>query len=222
MAYKNQQRISQEIFKQQQKQTAGRAGDAGVGQDKAALMRDRTASSQVAPCQRSLRSESSANRTTRSNHGSGDRRRTVELSLWVEPVVKDEIVRRARRNGLSISATGGALLRRAMQQSIDMEYGALLEPIIRQEIRKQMSAYSSRIALLLVRVAFAAEQTRNLVTNILARQPGVAPDVLDALLDHSANAAKGKITAKTPQLQRILDEVKSWFTESEEKTKGGA
>jgi hypothetical protein len=74
-----------------------------------------------------------------------------------------------------------------------------------------MQTYSSRIALSLVRVAFAAEQTRNLVTNILARQPGVAPDLLNKLLDSSADSAKSKITAKTPQLERIINEVKSWF-----------
>jgi hypothetical protein len=213
-------RIIQKIFQQQQKPTTERTADAGVGQDKTALTRDRAASSQVAPRPNMLRSKASYNGSMRSTPVNRGKKRTVELSLWVDPVVKDEIARRARRNNLSISATGGALLRRALQQSIDMEYGALLEPIIREEIRRQMRSFSSRIALLLVRVAFAAEQTRNLVTNILARQPGVEPDVLNTLLDHSANAAKRKITAKTPQLQHIIAEVESWFMEREE-TKGG-
>src|SRR3954465_14893399 len=167
------QQIIRKIFPQQQKATTGKATDAGVGQDKTALSRDRTASSQVAPRPDLLRSESLNNRSQRTTPINRDKKRTVELSLWVDPVVKEEIARRAKRNGLSISATGGALLKRALQQSIDMEYGALLEPIIRQEIRRQMRSFSTRIALLLVRVAFAAEQTRNLVTNILARQPGV-------------------------------------------------
>jgi hypothetical protein len=138
----------------------------------------------------------------------------------VSPVVKAELQRRAERNNLSLSATGGALLEKAVQESIDMEYGALLEPVIREAIGRQMRSYSSRIALLLVRVAFSAEQTRALVTNILDRQPGVDPDVLSTLLDHSANVAKRKITAKTPQLQRIIAEVESWFTERGE-TEGG-
>jgi hypothetical protein len=135
--------------------------------------------------------------------------------LWVDPVVKDELARRAKRNGLSLSAAGSELLKRGLQQNIDMEYGALLEPVIRHEIRRQMQTYSSRIALLLVRVAFAAEQTRNLTTNILDRvldRPrGQYPEILDQILDSSASSAKSKITAKTPQLERIINEVKSWF-----------
>src|SRR4051795_11692224 len=160
-------RIIQKIFQQQHKPTTGKTSHAGVGQDKTALSRDRTASSQVAPRPDLLRSESLNNRSQRTTPLNRGKKRTVELSLWVDPVVKDEIARRAKRNGLSISATGGALLKRALQQSIDMEYGALLEPIIREEIRRSMSSFATRIALLQVRVAFAAEQTRNLVTNIL-------------------------------------------------------
>jgi len=213
-------RIIQKIFQQQRKPTTGRTADAGVGQDKTALTRERAASSQVAPRPDMLRSDFLNNRSQRTTPINRGKKRTVELSLWVDPVVKDEIARRAKRNGLSISATGGALLRRALQQSIDMEYGALLEPIIREDLRRQMRTYSSRIALLLVRVAFSAEQTRALVTNILDRQPGVDPDILNTLLDHSANAAKRKITAKTPQLLHIIAEVESWFTEREE-TEGG-
>src|SRR3954451_22565011 len=146
-------RIIQKIFQQQQKPTTVRTSDAGVGQDKTALTRDRAASSQVAPRRNMPRSESLNNRSQRTTPVNRGRKRTIELSLWVDPVVKDEIARRAKRNNLSISATGGALLRRALQQSIDMEYGALLEPIIREEIRRQMRSYSSRLALLLVRVA---------------------------------------------------------------------
>src|SRR3954471_16901270 len=213
-------RIIQKIFQQQQKPTTGRTSDAGVGQDKTALTRDRAASSQIAPRRNMPRSESLNNRSQRTSPVNRGKKRTIELSLWVDPVVKDEIARRAKRNNLSISATGGALLTRALQQSIDMEYGALLEPIIREEIRRQMRSFSSRIALLLVRVAFSAEQTRALVTNILDRQPGVDSDILTTLLDHSANAAKRKITAKTPQLQHIIAEVESWFMEQEE-TEGG-
>src|SRR4051794_30080718 len=214
------QQIIRRIFPQQQKPTTGKATDAGVGQDKTALTRERAASSQVAPQRNMPRSHALNYSNQRTITPNRNKKRTVELSLWVDPVVKDEISRRAKRNGLSISATGGALLQRALQESIDMEYGALLEPIIREEIRRSMRSYSSRIALLLVRVAFSAEQTRALVTNILDRQPGVDPDILNTLLDHSANAAKRKITAKTPQLQHIIAEVESWFTEREE-TEGG-
>jgi hypothetical protein len=82
------------------------------------------------------------------------KRKTVHLTLWVKPVVKAELQRIAEREGVSVSATGGAFLEQALQQHVDMHYSALLHPIIEQAIAKQMRSYSSRIAMLLVRVAF--------------------------------------------------------------------
>ena len=76
---------------------------------------------------------------------------------------------------------------------------------------------STRLALLLVRVAFASEQTRSLVTNILKRQPGLSSEALDDILDRSAEAAKGKITKKTPQLEKVIAEVKDWLHASDTK-----
>jgi hypothetical protein len=213
-------RIIRKIFPQQQKTPTGKATDAGVGQDKGALGDARLSSAQASRTTRTQRARPTTENIVRSPITNTARRKREKLTLWVNPVVKAELQRRAASNKLSLSSTGGALLEKSLQQSVDMEYGALLEPAIREEIRRNMRSYSSRIALLLVRVAFSAEQTRALVTNILDRQPGVDPDILTTLLDHSANAAKRKITAKSPQLQRIIAEVESWFTEREE-TKGG-
>ena len=41
-----------------------------------------------------------------------------------------------------------------MQSDIHTQHEALLEPIIEQAIRKQMRSISTRLAVLLVRVAF--------------------------------------------------------------------
>ncbi len=185
----------------------------GVRQDKRAFLRARTASRQPASLKNDMRAHATTTKNIRSRNRNVQKRQTVQLTLWVKPIVKTELGQIAEREGLSISATGGAFLEKALQEHIDMQYGALLEPVIRQEIRSQMRAYSTRIALLLVRTAFASEQTRNLVTNILARQPGVKPEILDHILDSSSSAAKSKIIAKTPQLESIIAEVEQWFTE---------
>ncbi len=184
----------------------------GVRQDKRAFLRARTASRQPASLKNGMRAQANLTKNIRSRNRNEQKRQTVQLTLWVKPIVKTELGRIAEQEGLSISATGGAFLEKSLQQNIDMQYGALLEPVIRQEIRRQMRAYSTRIALLLVRTAFASEQTRNLVTNILARQPGVKPEILDHILDSSSSAAKSKIIAKTPQLESIIAEVEQWFT----------
>src|SRR3712207_8460553 len=51
----------------------------------------------------------------------------------------------------------------------------------------------------------------SLVTNILGRQPGVNPDILKTILEHSGKSAKGNITRKTPQLTELMDAVEQWM-----------
>jgi len=142
----------------------------------------------------------------------------VQLTVWLNPIVKAEIERLARKERISVSAVGAAFLEKAVQQNIDLEYGALLRPIIEDAIKANMQAMSTRLALLLVRVAFASEQTRSLATNILGRQPGINPEILTDILDQSAEGAKSKITRKTPQLAKLIAEVQSWFDTQEKKT----
>jgi hypothetical protein len=186
-----------------------------VGQDKPRSPRARTASPQPAPLQKDMRPQQMNRNTSRSQNRPTPKRKTVHLTLWVKPVVKTELQRRAEREGVSVSATGGAFLEQALQQHVDMHYGALLQPIIEQAIRKQMRGMSTRLAWLLVRVAFDSGQTRSLVTNILGRQSGVTPDVLKSILDGSSKTAKGNITRRTPQLTELLDAVEHWMVAEE-------
>jgi hypothetical protein len=135
------------------------------------------------------------------------------MTLWVHPLVKAEIQRTAGREGLSASTVGAAFLDQAIRQDIHSQYGALIEPIIEQAIRKHMRAYSNRLAVLLVRSLFASEQVRGLVTNILNRQPGVTQPVLEEILNGSSNVAKRNITRLTPQLAALVEEIKKWMDE---------
>jgi hypothetical protein len=75
-----------------------------------------------------------------------------------------------------------------------MQYSALLTPSIEAAIDKRMRQRDNRLAWLLVRVAFDTGQTRNLVTNILGRQPGVTEEVLKYILAMSQRTAKDTIT----------------------------
>src|SRR5205823_5342581 len=98
-------------------------------------------------------------------------RKDVQLNLWVRPGVKAELQRVAKREGLSVSAAGEALLENALHQDIHTQHGALLDTIIDTAIGKHMRAYSNRLAVLLVRSLFASEQTRSFAVNILGRVP---------------------------------------------------
>lgn len=191
----------------------------GLRQDKGASERARTASFHPAPRDRMMRSHHLNTNTSRSQKKRTPRRKTVHLTLWVKPIVKAELQRIAEREGLSVSGAGGTFLEKALQQHIDMQYSALLQPIIRETIVNQMRSISSRLAFLLVRVAFASEQTRSLATNILGRQPGMSPDVLNEILDRSSQAAKGKITQSTPQLEDLIAQVEQWLSIQDDEKK---
>jgi hypothetical protein len=149
------------------------------------------------------------------NHS--QKRKTVKVTLWVKPLVKAELERRAEQAGLSLSATGAAFLEKALQADIDMQYGTLLRPVIEKAIATHMRSYSSRIAMLLVRSVFASEQTRSLSANILGRQPGVTQQVLEDILNRSSLTAKRNITRITPQLAELLTEVEQWIQQGGEK-----
>jgi hypothetical protein len=157
------------------------------------------------------------NSPTRSQSRVNLKQKTVQLTLWVDPIVKAEVTRRAEREGLSVSATGRGFLEKAIQTDLDLEYGALLTPIIEAAIDKRMRARDSRLAWLLVRVAFDTGQTRSLVANILGKQQGMTEEKLKNILAMSQQTAKGNITRKTPQITELMEAVEKWLAEDEKK-----
>ena len=212
------------IFSNQANPSKNQNAHGDVRQDKRAFPRARIRSGQPARSHIPMRAQPLSNNTPRSQNPPIADRKKEQLTLWVEPIVKAEIQRRAKREGLSVSTVGAAFLEKGLQQNADLEYGVLLRPIIENAIQTNLQTMSTRLALLLVRVAFASEQTRSLVTNILSRQPGkkpeqsISPEVLNDILDRSAEAAKAKITRKTPELEKLITEAQSWFDIQEKKT----
>ena len=211
--------FSQNVFSRQSSSPNGVQPLRGVGQDKRAASPARIASTQPASLKNDMRAQRMNSNTSRSQNRSTANRKTVQVTLWVKPVVKAELQRIAEREGVSVSAAGGAFLERSLQATVDMQYGSLLQPIIEQAIRKHMKGISTRLAWLLVRVAFDSGQTRSLVTNILGRQPGVTEDMLKTILDQSGKTAKGNITRRTPQLVELINAVEHWITAEEEEDK---
>jgi hypothetical protein len=195
------------IFPQRQKGVSAPTVLRGVGQDKRALDSARHASPQPAQVTNRVRAQHTPPPRTRTT----PHQRAEKITVWVRPGVKAEIARIAAQQGLSISATGAAFLEEAVRQHLHVQHAVLLQPIIEQAIRQQMKGLSTRLAWLLVRVAYDAGQTRSLVTNILGRQAGVTPDQLKTILEHSGKAAKGNITRKTPQLIELMEAVERWL-----------
>jgi hypothetical protein len=137
----------------------------------------------------------------------------VQLPLWVKPIVKAEVQRMAEMNGISPSAQGAALLEEILRQQLHVQQAATLETVLEKIITRAISRRDARLAHLLVRIAFSAEQGRILDANILSRTPGVTTAQYNTLVARAENAAKSKITHSSPQLEEIVKELEALFAE---------
>jgi hypothetical protein len=147
---------------------------------------------------------------TRTPAGKRSRKRqTVKVTLWMKPPVKAEIQRIAAQEHLSLSKVGAAGLEEWVHRHIHNQHETLLYPTLRQIIREERQASDNRIVFFLMRIAFAAEQSRILITNILdriLRRDGAPEHTLARLVDQSNTLAKRNIIKKTEQMKSLLDE----------------
>jgi hypothetical protein len=217
MASNGNPQLLRQVFSLQSNGVAGERFNASVVQDKARISSAQGRTRQPAPRTKYTREQQLNSKLSRSQNSPTRTKRTKKLTLWVEPIVKDELERIAKREGLSLSKSGAAFLKRSLQQNIDLEYSALLTPIIEAAIDRRMRARDSRLAWLLVRVAFDTGQNRSLLTNILGRQQGMTEDMLKNILAMSQQTAKGNITRRTPQITELMEAVEKWLAEDEEK-----
>jgi len=146
-------------------------------------------------------------------------RKTVKVTLWVKPAVKAELERLAGMDGLSVSKTGATFLEEAIHQKLHIQHALLLQPIIEQTVRKELRTFGNRLVFFLMRIAFASEQARILITNVLdriLRREGVREPTFTSLVDQSNKMARRNIIHKSPQLQTLLDEWEESFAEGRE------
>src|SRR5918999_1852232 len=207
---------SKNVFQSQPNGAKTETLDASVVQDKDRISSDHPATPQPASVNFVSRSEGTNPKSARSHSPLVHKSRTEHLNVWVDPLVKSHLQRLAEQEGLSLSATTAAFLERSLQEQVDLQYSALLEPIIKSAIRKEMRTRDTRLAWLLVRVAFDAEQTRSLVTNILGRQQGMTEETLKNILAMSQRTAKGNITRKSPHITELMEAVEKWLAEEKE------
>src|SRR6266581_5072403 len=139
------------------------------------------------------------------------KRQTVKLTLWVKPAVKHELQRIAQAEGLTVSRTGAAALEQWVAQQSHIQHRGIFQPTIEHAIAKEMRAYSSRLAMLLVRSLFTSEQTRAITYNILRKQPGLTDEKVDDIMDGSKNTAKRNIGQVSPELAPIIPVIEQWL-----------
>jgi hypothetical protein len=143
------------------------------------------------------------------------KRRREKLTLRIDPIEMDKVRRKAKEEGISLSKAGGAYFKTGMESDEGKEYRAMLEPVIASILTQHMAARDNRLALLLVRNYLAAEQTRGLATYIASRQKDMTPDILNDILDNTFHQAKKKLIRRSPELEELIREVKSWIIEEE-------
>jgi len=141
------------------------------------------------------------------------KRQTVHYTTHVKPSVKAELQRIAKAEGLTLSRTGAAALEEWLARRSHIQHRGIFQPMIEHAIAKEMRAYSSRIALLLVRSLFTSEQTRAIAYNILRKQPGLTDEKVDDIMDGSKNTAKRNIAQVAPELTPLVREIETWLTQ---------
>jgi hypothetical protein len=144
--------------------------------------------------------------------------------VHVKPVVKAELQRIAKAEGVSVSAVGEALIERALQGYIDMQYGALLTPVIRSALAAERKKDRDRFAALMVRVAADAGQTKHVVANILAnleRGRPLTEKELTHIVYQSKKLSRESIMRRTEETDALIRAVGRWLDGEAEAEKNG-
>jgi hypothetical protein len=224
MASNGKPQFVRQVFSQQSNGAAGSGGDAAVRQDKGVLTNARVASGQPAPPVQGSRPPSLGTKWVRPNTNNPAKVKLVHTTLHLHPLVRAELERRAATEFLSVSRVGATLLEAAIRQDIHSQYNSLLQPILRQIIREELRAFGNRVVFFLMRIAFASEQARILVTNVLdslLKREGVSQERFHQLVDQSNKMARRNIIQKTPQLKTLLKEWDGLYPEGEPGTVHG-
>ena len=149
------------------------ATNAGVVQDKETPRRSHTASEQPSNVQGMAfqhQTDENPPALQRPKHHGSQKRRVVPVTGCVPPFIADQLEQMRDQGGkhkLSRSAVVANLIMRGVQQNVDMQYGATLEPVIEKSINRHIQSYSNRNANINLKALYAAEQNRLLSIHIL-------------------------------------------------------
>jgi hypothetical protein len=206
----------QNIYQNKTKTETNKKAHGDVWQDKRGGVSDRPGSSQPASVTEPQRSPLLPHKMSRSQNRPDPTTKAVPMQLWVNPIVKAEVQRQAQIIGLSVSATGAALLEEIIRQKLHVQQAATLETVLEKLIAKAHRSLATRLAWLLVRIAFDTGQTRVISTNTLGMQEGMTEQTLKDILQTADKRTKANLTRKTPQLTELMEAVEKWLLEGEE------
>ena len=114
----------------------------------------------------------------------------VPLTTQIRRSLKEEIQRIAKQEDMSDSATAAAFLEKAIQGNIDMQYGAMLKPVIEATIDRRIKAASTRTANLALEAFYAAEEGRIITIYTLRFLLGSDIDLLPQIINEARGQAR--------------------------------
>ena len=149
------------------------ATNAGVVQDKETPRRFNIASEQPSNVHGVAFQRKTDEKTPafqRPKHHGSQKRQVVPVTGCVPRFIADQLEQMRDQGGkqkLSMSAVVADLIIRGVQQRVDMQYGATLEPVIEKSIDRNIQSYSNRTVNIGRQAYYAAEQARILNIHIL-------------------------------------------------------
>ena len=149
------------------------ATNAGVVQDKYPPRRIDGASDQprsaAAPTESAKKASPPPNlpADNRPKHHGSETRQTAQIAGRAPFTTKARILAMAQAEGLTESKVVVNLVHKALQVEGDLHYGAMLRPVIQDQIHKDIQSYSNRNANINFQALYAAEQNRLLSIHIL-------------------------------------------------------
>jgi hypothetical protein len=103
----------------------------------------------------------------RPKHHGSETRQTAQIAGRAPFATKARILAMAQAEGLTESKVVVNLVQKALQMEGDLQYGAMLRPVIQDQIHKDIQAYSNRNANINFQALYSAEQNRLLSIHIL-------------------------------------------------------
>jgi hypothetical protein len=103
----------------------------------------------------------------RPKHHGSETRQTAQIAGRAPFPTKARILAIAKAEGLTESKVVVNLVHKALQIDGDVQYGAMLRPVIQDQIHKDIQSYSNRNYNMNFQALYAAEQSRLLTIHVL-------------------------------------------------------
>jgi hypothetical protein len=194
-------------------------------QDKGHLGNAPRVAGQPAPLLKGSGARAVKTKIPRTQKTTTDQGKRVHSTFHLEPGVRADMDRIATEKGLSLSEVGNMGWKFYAEASLADKYKASLKTELRHIIREELAAFGHRIVYFLLRIAFAAEHARLLITNvlkILLQTRGKYDEKhFNTLVDATAKTAKRNILRNNPQMKATLAEFWASFTEAKDGEKEG-